>query len=214
MIKIFFYVYQIKNWEKIYEEIIQQLQKSGIKPSTLYLLSSHKPIQEKRFNTVTVNNNGKNEFEFFALRYLQKHVKPNDKILYLHTKGVNKNTPQTHSWRKYMSHFCIQEWQNCVQQLNTNDACGVDLTLNKDNIRQITKNVKLQYKKINFFAGNFWWANGSYIHSLPRIDELNLRYRWAAERWIGMHPNPKMKSLHQSKINLYKDKIPAQSYIK
>ena len=213
MIKIFLYVYQVKNWQSIYDELINQILTSKIHYHQLYILSSHKPIAEKRLKSVSVSNNGKNEFEFFALKYLHSHIQPQDKILYLHTKGVNKNTPQTNAWRKYMSHFCIDMHKSCLEQLKTNDTCGVELTSNRDSLRQITKNQKLHYKNLKFYAGNFWWANGSYLHSLPNIELLNQRYRWGAERWIGMHPNPKMKTIHQSKKDLYKDAIPKHSYI-
>jgi hypothetical protein len=214
MIKIFFYVYQVKKWNNIYDELISQLIRSGIKYDQLYILSSHTKIDEKRLKCTSVSNNGKNEYEFFALKFLHTHVQPTDKILYMHTKGVNKNTPQTHAWRKYMAHFCIDKYSTCLESLKTYDTCGVDLTINKDSMRHVTKNKKLQYSKLKFFAGNFWWANGSYLHSLPRLDELNQKYRWGAERWIGMHPNPKMKSIYQSKKDLYKDAIPIQAYIK
>jgi hypothetical protein len=51
-----------------------------------------------------------------------------------------------------------------------------------------------------FFAGNFWWANASYINKLDD-KYLESDYRLDRELWIGSIPECKGKCLHYSRMN-------------
>ena len=69
------------------------------------------------------------------------------------------------------------------------------------------------------FSGTWWWANASYINTLPQLSEIegdnppNIFARafapmHGAEFWIGMNPNHNFKSLyntgvHWSQMNPY-----------
>lgn len=93
-----------------------------------------------------------------------------------------------------MSYFVVQNFSSCVRILDYSDACGVDL-------------VGLP---TTHFSGNFWWARGDYINSLPRIKNISsidaetiLSLRHNAEFWIGMGDG-KLVSLWNSDIDVYK----------
>jgi len=209
MIKVFFYVYQVKNWKQIYDETINLILKY-LKYDELYLLFSHYIINEDRLKCIAISNNGKNDYEFFPLSTIQKAVNSDDKVLYCHTKGVVNSNKYTTSWRHYMQHFLIKNYKQCLIKLDTCDAVGVELTRNVDNINYIMlKNII--DKEIYFYAGNFWWANGNYLLKLPKLENMNMKYRWGAERWIGLNKESKLCSLYHTNKDLYKNE--AMKYV-
>ena len=172
MISVFFHIYPINGYGLIYDELRQLLFKN---------------IKDFNFHPYKENN------EFDTLEELSKFCKENEsaKVLYIHTKGVTTpNNPCISDWRKYMSYFLIEKYDDCLNALKTVDACGVDW----------------QEHPEPHFSGNFWWANASYINKLPSIETISnpanrptLTLRHQAEFWIGMN-DPKIVSLHQSGI--------------
>lgn len=108
-------------------------------------------------SNVTVTENA-------MMQYLYKDcVEQEDfKLLYLHTKGVTSidNHLKTggaatfknyHYWRQFLNWGVIERWRDCVAALDTQDIAGVNY------YREPTPH----------FSGNFWWANSSYIKTLP-----------------------------------------------
>lgn len=124
-------------------------------------------------------------------------------VLYLHTKGVNSfhNSgafSKSQDWRRYMEHFLVFNYQGCLNRLNgVWDTVGVNLLP----------------KPWKHYSGNFWWANGNYIKSLPRPSTFRKYKRYGAERWLLSNSKSKAKSVHQSGVNHYKKNYSSKNYI-
>lgn len=83
-------------------------------------------------------------------------------FLYIHTKGITsvdkhlkngdaKTFINYYYWRKFLEWAVIERWQECVRLLDNYDIVGVNY-----------------FKEPSpHFSGNFWWANSSYVKSLP-----------------------------------------------
>lgn len=132
-----------------------------------------------------------NLFEGFTLDLIHKYsqtVSQDTNILYLHTKGITRNSAQTSNWREVLQHFCIHRWANCVRELETHDAVGVT-----------------DGSSDHVFSGNVWWARSDYLKRLAPPLETQLYaelpemwpdqrdYRYAFELWVltGRPVNPK-----------------------
>jgi hypothetical protein len=135
--------------------------------------------------------------EFYTLKQIEMHCKStitNDKILYIHTKGVTSNNNECiNDWRKYMLYFNVVQHEQASKELENYDTYGVDL------VTEPTKH----------YSGNFWWSNSNHIKKLPPIDEISkadakaiLTIRHNAEFWLMMFEG-KNKSAHNSNINVY-----------
>lgn len=92
-------------------------------------------------------------------------------VLYAHTKGAFNNREPNPAWRKSMTYFNVLGWQKAVHELKRHQAVGCHWLEPKD-------------LSVNgyYFAGNFWWADLSFIRTLG----MPLRgTRYDAEVWIG-----------------------------
>lgn len=129
---------------------------------------------------------------------------PHDKILYLHGKGVSQLSrddvrPHTkdciRAWREYMEYFMLEEYEACFKALDGDkDICGVEYRTFPD----------------FHFSGNFWWANNSYLKTLPPIESLAPDRR-LAEFWPCYGPSRK-KCLYNFGVDLYHFKAELKSY--
>jgi len=126
-----------------------------------------------------------------TLRYLREWLQafPKHLVCYLHTKGLSHppgsgGYQHRHDWRMRMEDVVIGRWRECVNHLeNGHDTAG-------------------QWWNVAFngsyWAGNFWWATGEYLATLPYIGTRghNDGGRYEAELWIGRGPNaPRIASL-------------------
>ena len=169
----------------VYQQQLHRLYTSGLIEVADYIHFGVNGDQEL-FNIpekaiIKTNTNWKEETE--TLISLRDFAKQNSdyKILYLHTKGASRGNLQTSAWRLYMEYFVIDKWKECIKYLDEYDCCGTDY-----------------YD--NFFAGNFWWANSSYINNLNDV-YLNSNDRLDRELWIGSYSHHKGKCLNYSKMN-------------
>lgn len=130
---------------------------------------------------VEIFDHPKDEHEFSTLEYIQDTVENTDRVLYVHPKGcTNPNDSKRRLHRAFMSKFLVDEWQHCVAALGQFDAVGTSFTDT--------------FWLPPHFAGNFWWANGSYIKTLCRPrnapDSMHsatspeTHFRNRAEHWI------------------------------
>lgn len=198
---IYFHVATIGNHQEIFDEMYYQIEKSNLIENVDLLnvcivgdsnlnVSSNDKINVYRTDEVS-------EGEFYTLNKIKSFSdssSTNNKILYLHTKGVT--TPKNLcivDWRKYMTYFNVEKYSECLDFLDQFDSCGVDL-VSEPTIH---------------YSGNFWWANSSYIKKLPTIDEIKfpkippiLSIRHNCEFWIGMG-NGNHKSIWNSNIGVY-----------
>ena len=118
-------------------------------------------------------------FEFPTLQWLYDEVKSdNVACWYAHTKGISNRADIKVSWRLRMESVVFDQHEKCLDALETYDTCGIEWRLGGIN------------ESRPHYSGNFWWANSSYLKTLP--EPLSLRSgphkRVEAEFWIGRNP--------------------------
>ena len=93
-------------------------------------------------------------FEKTTLEKVHPHVTVDDKVLYIHTKGVCHCSLNIDDWRLFMLYHLVKRFKECVQKLDEGyDTVGCNF---KD--EDITQ---------PHFSGNFWWVTGKYFLTLP-----------------------------------------------
>lgn len=111
----------------------------------------------------------------------------NFEMLYLHSKGITsvENHLQTgnghtfknyYYWRHFLNWGVIEKWKECVESLDTYDVAGVNYF----------------DEPAPHFSGNFWWANSSYIKTLPDPSTKDWWYQLKAEtkdNWLKTAPD-------------------------
>jgi hypothetical protein len=80
-----------------------------------------------------------------------------------------------------MLYFNVTQWKICIEKLQTNSTCGVDL-------REMPT---LHY------SGNFWWAKSQYIATLPEPVLFNN---------LEKYPNPLQSLRHNQEFWICYDK--------
>lgn len=201
MIKIFFHIATIgSDYKKIYEELIDSVLVSRLLDAcdefNVCIVGDGEITKFLYQDKIIYHNVGQiNEYEFPTLQFMEENIQDGDKVLYINGLGVTNDSIYKQSWRKYLSYFNIKKWEECIKALdNGYDICGVDFRTDP----------------VPHYSGNFWWANASYLKTLPKIQTLNkpdsprvLTLRHNAEMYIGMNPNIKPRVLHQSNISQY-----------
>ena len=130
-----------------------------------------------------------NQYELPAMHMIKQYTNPEDKILYLHTKGVSKSGKwriSADKWREYLNWGCIEKYESHIAALSLFDVSGVQLTRLNDNFAQKCGSGLV-------YAGNYFWANGYYIQKL-KAPEIGTN-RWIAEGWL-FGANPKAYDAH------------------
>lgn len=118
----------------------------------------------------------------------------NNIALYLHTKGVTRMGSTVTDWTMMMEYFLIDRWQDCVAALTNYDVCGVNWQLGP----------------APHFSGNFWWATGAYLSTLPH--EIKSSYL-DPEMWLCQN-KPNYKCFHSSNVEHYCESYPPSRYVK
>ena len=114
--------------------------------------------------------------EWLTLKNIQNRVDDDDVVLYIHTKGVTRYNTEDYRmqmkelnldhkikvlniynnvehWRDLMEFFLIRHHTKCLEIFNndsTVDTIGINVC-----------------GKPYHYSGNFWWARGRYLRSLP-----------------------------------------------
>ena len=206
-IAIFYHLYQINDWKKLYQEQINSLIISGLYEKCDFIHIGINGDQELPFvlNKMRINYNENKILEANTLNSLWDfcNENPDYKVLYIHSKGVTHLNNvhceyTTNAWRIYLEYFVINKWEECAQDLNEYDCVGTEW---KDYSLLQDQNTQEYVKESNsHYAGNFWWANASYIQKLDLdyiYNEKDERGRYRSEFWIGTK-NPNYKSYHNS----------------
>jgi hypothetical protein len=216
---IYYHIAQMGNWEEVVPDQIIAMKDSGlydtadkifvgvvgndpiIIPDKFELLFHHPDIRLAEIPT---------------LNALREHALYEDfNALYIHTKGVayleKGNTKEiVMYWRKYMEHFCIGRWMECVEALDEFDAAGCEFYGN---------NIHFSGKVENpHFSGNFWWARSSYLRTLSKVEDIILsgehkHPRMKAEFWVGSNHDIKVKELFHHGLNSYCVEIKPEIYL-
>lgn len=200
MIRLFYFIACMgNNWDAVVKSQLNVIEASGLYADV-----------DAIYVCVATNNRGKDvrlvrrmlpkkakivyyshltQYELPALHMIKEYTKPEDQILYLHTKAVSKEGKQRTAgdkWREYLDWGCIENYKAHLEALKTHDISGVQLT------RLDNRFTKLCGSKV-VYAGNYFWANGDYIQKLeaPEIG----KNRWIAEGW-GFGANPKAYDFH------------------
>lgn len=171
----------MNHWKNVVAELFKEIKDSGLMENTkiIYLGILGK---EKFFPTndmdckfkILCSKKSFSPAECLTLNKLREktqQLQENHKIWYIHTKGVSKpKCKRRQNCRRYMSYFIIKKWRDCYKCLDSYDACGVNW-------------IKARGPVIHdYFSGNFWWTNSSFIARLPAIKENN---RFNAENFLG-----------------------------
>ena len=201
-IYVFYHVYCNKNTETVVKDQVFRIIFSGlyakVKSVKCFLAGEPESIQKvktlltnigKKFETVKEGPNDKS-YERFTLLDIPNHIKPEDKFLYIHSKGVSDishftgKTPEYDNifwWRTWMEYYLIGHFQKCLDELNTHDIIGVNYS------SQILG---------PHFSGNFWWSTGKYYLGLPNT--IGADYR-DPEKYI-FSGKPKHKDMDHGRM--------------
>lgn len=190
-IKIFYTLYAINDWEKIFTRHLFHISNSGLLKNTNKFIihcfprvDNLKKIIDKYnlYNNIEVIFEKDNFYEYPALVDLLTSY--SDYNLYLHSKGssiLNTSTykPISHIWNKYMTYFNVLCWKYCIFCLNMLDldTIGVD-------------------KWSSQYSGNFFWTTGNHIKRLIAANctskiVITADNRFEAENFICSLPNGK-----------------------
>jgi hypothetical protein len=100
-------------------------------------------------------------------------------VFYHHVKSVS-TMRQADNWRRRMQWHCVGGWKNCVAALERGvEAAGCHWLTPEQNPGAIAS---------PFFGGNFWWARGKYLMTIPPLPPDTWANRYIAESWIGSGP--------------------------
>jgi hypothetical protein len=201
---VYYHVAQMGNWLEVVDDQLRELKESGLYDAAskirMGVLGTEKeeplltPKTEILFHRPVLS-----EAELPTLECLHRDAMRSDfLVLYMHTKGVsyqkkNYNKDAMTAWRKYLEHFCIGKWRECVARLADHDASGCEY---------VGPRTRDTVKLPSHFRGNFWWSKASYLRTLcpvretitkPRYPFVNERRK--AEYWLGTGRNFKAKSI-------------------
>jgi hypothetical protein len=121
-------------------------------------------------------------FEQVTLGKLHAFAALDGKVLYAHTKGAGRPSPQSVLWRRRMTEHAVGWWERCAAALDDGYDCAGPHWITPDRF-EVPK---------PFFAGNFWWASLDFLRRLPPPGGPD---RYAAERWIGETEVPRVLNL-------------------
>ena len=113
-------------------------------------------------------------YEKYTLDHLHQHAQESGvnrpfKVLYLHTKGVTKQSRVSDVWRHLMMKMLVTHYESCLRELDHQDTVGcLFVTIPSPH-----------------YSGNFWWTKSSYLIRLPRI-RTPMIYYIDPELWIGL----------------------------
>jgi hypothetical protein len=198
-IAIFYHIAQMGMGAFIYQQQIHRLYASGLMEAADYIHFGVNGDQEL-FNVPAKAKIVYNSKEYWntekqTLLDLKNFCKENEdyKVLYFHTKGATKDELYVQSWRLMMEYFTIDKWKECIEYLVDFTTVGIQMcrvgpTFFPDG-SVVEENPTIVY------AGNFWWANASYINTL-KSKYLDDNCRYAVEKWIGDSDSSRPKDLY------------------
>ena len=199
----FIHIYAVNNYKEIVDNQVKLIFDSGLYQACdiIYYAvigkegfereEDYSLIQDEKYHLLHHSNDMTlhESFTLNGVRRIAKALEYDFKLFYIHTKGVTRQKKSIELWRMFLEYFTINCWLHCVDALNQADVAGV--------------NRRIYGKRRVHFSGNFWWANSSYIRTLP---ELSLEgygrepNRWDAEFWIG-DGNPTLVQLWNSRVH-------------
>lgn len=229
-IYVYYHIAQMGNWKEVISEQITKLGESGLQDEAIAIRVGVVGTQELKLDLpekfeILFHKSDLKMGEIPTMEALHQHASTEDfLVLYMHTKGVSYQE-QDHkrenmaAWRRYLEHFCIGRWRECVTLLETHDASGCELV---GPLKMRTHNSIVP----QHFSGNFWWSKSSYLRKLPPVNDVANPFkkpgrlcpdRWhghrmKAEFWIGSIPEFNPVSLFNLNLKLYKHLTSPEQY--
>jgi len=202
---VYLHVCTINDWKRVATQILECIQESGLAKIMTELRVTVLGESQKftdfmnSYNlpwTLVYHSPDLSLYERPCLESLREYAVTSPEpfyALYLHTKGIVNDSPQTRDWVKMLLWFNVTNFKNCLEALQSCSTCGINLHDLKGT------GVKSFSQKSLHYSGNFWWAKSEYISKLPASigpDYLE------PELWIGNGP------LHTSMGCLYNSDVP------
>jgi hypothetical protein len=133
--------------------------------------------------------------ERFTILAIKNFIKPEDKFLYMHTKGVTKPFEEpVYAWRALIEYQLIANYNQCLELLDSYDTVGV--------------NYRLQPSP--HYSGNYWWTTGAYFLKLPPT----IGDGYTDPEMYILSANPRYHCIYDSEVsNHYEDGYPFNKYI-
>jgi len=133
--------------------------------------------------------------ERFTILAIKNFLKPEDKFLYMHTKGVTKPFEEpVYAWRALIEYQLIANHTKCLELLDSYDTVGV--------------NYRLQPSP--HYSGNYWWTTGAYFLKLPPT----IGDGYTDPEMYILSANPRYHCIYDSEVNNhYEDGYPFNKYI-
>lgn len=187
----FYHVYADGEWKRAADFHMTAMKHSGLWDALdgfyLGLVGSEENCEDvKEYLPGEVIAEERSGWEQVTLEVLQDFCEWEDgHIFYAHTKGAWSNTDLAAVWRESMTYDNVIRWRDIIWRLDSYDGAGAFWLKSAE-----PEHREHQY----FFAGNFWWANASYIRKLPPV---GTEHRYQAEGWIGLADDPKMYCLRE-----------------
>lgn len=167
-IKVFFHICAIAHCVNVIEEQLQAILYSGLyeKVESIYCFVTGKDEFSMKYIMALLSLYGKKihildgilndpTMERLTLTQMHSHIQPEDKILYIHSKGVTQTESEkitnTGYWTRAMNYHLIGKHTICLEKLETHDVVGTYYTPSPS----------------PHFQGNFWWTTGRYYLTLP-----------------------------------------------
>jgi hypothetical protein len=201
----FLHVALVNDWRSIVNEQILKMKVSGLWQKAEQVFVGLVGGDRSRFDyadeklSVSAHSPALESGEQLTLGLLQEFCHTHIcRVFYIHTKGVVRASASQQQWRHSMEHFVVTRHEDCLFSLRDHDVCGINWSAKSGWCR--------------FFGGNFWWANSTYIRSLPDVNSLSRRpgepsIRFACERWIGENPVVRAACLYDSRTDHYADQL-------
>ena len=139
-------------------------------------------------------------YERFTLLKIKNYINPDDKILYIHTKGITRYHTHLHSnindWVNLMDYFLIYNHSICLNVLETFETVGINYH------PHVTNNSP-------HYSGNYWWCTANYFLSLN--DYIPDDY-YAPEFYLFSR-RPRYLCLFYSNVDQYNVRFPFINYV-
>lgn len=176
----------------------------------IYIFNNGENIDVNKYqrdNVTVINYSNRTDlYENTTIKLLHFYstINPNDKILYLHTKGIGYNEKHPFyrgvcDWIDFMLYNLVNHYDECVQMLDYVDTVGCNYRPN---------NTRFNLDNPDHYSGNFWWANASYIKT---IDIFAMNDKYDAE-WFIFRKQPLFVNIASSHEHHYELPYPREMY--
>lgn len=196
MVKIFYHLWMVNEWEIIFREQMDMLRASGLTQFPIFIgcIGSGESLyrlldlctEYDLLAEIGSFGDDEKQYEFPTLEALKEfcRLNPTWKVLYFHGKGASNDSAERQGpWRRVLTEFVTKRPIEMIRRLSSQNTIG------------------LQFPTCGqpfwFYPGNFWWANASYINTLGDFDRSS---RYGAEIWIASGGGLSFTDWHDSPV--------------